>query len=109
VNEIPKASTFAASGNPYTIAIASLDVKRTPSVITPVIGLVNCVIEMPAPGGKGGEGAKVEMRLEFGWKDGQWDFERLRNKSGKDITTLPLGKDMLSAGALRDFLSKHGL
>jgi hypothetical protein len=108
VASFPKQS--AAKSMPdvtFNIEVADYDVKKTDSLVSPIIGLINFSTEEPNPFAPD-ETSTMNLQMVFGWQDGKWRFEKLLNtKNGKDFTNMSAGEDLMGAGQMLDFLKPY--
>ncbi len=99
----PKQSVRKTRPNvPYDIEVTAYDVKKTDSLVSPIIGLINfSTIEQHEKYGPFG----LDLQMVFGLQDGKWRFVKLLNaKNGNDFTDGPGGDDLMGAGQMLDFL-----
>lgn len=100
VQGLPKDSTFASTGQAYGLLKGQFGVKQT----TPPSASADVVVQYLTPSGNE---AVMNLRMDFTHQDGQWQFIRLVDTaSGKDLTALPIGKDILEGGALQRYLAQ---
>ena len=86
------------------IVEVSFDVRKTDSLVNPVIGVINFTeIYPPTDGSK----MALKWHLIFHWQEGHWKFAQFINEKGVDITQNALKGDA-SVGALGDFLRQNG-
>ena len=88
------------------IVDVSFDVKKTDSLMNPVIGVINFTIDetISRPGGHVFHSPLV-MQMVFNWQGGRWTFGRLLNRgNGIDFTNTSGGKEILEAGPMSEFL-----
>ncbi len=90
---------------PYKIEVTAYDVKKTDSLVSPIIGLINfSTIEQHEKYGAFG----LDLQMVFGLQDGKWKFVKLLNaKNGNDFTDGPGGDDLMGAGQMLDFLKPY--
>jgi len=100
---VRKTATFGEM--PYDIEVTSYDVKKTDSLVSPIIGLINfSTIEQHEKYGTFG----LDLQMVFGLQDGKWRFVKLLNaKNGNDFTDGPGGDEMMGAGQMLDFLKPY--
>lgn len=107
VASFPKQSV--AKSNPdvtFNIEVADYDVKKTDSLISPIIGLINFSTTEPNPFAD--EVVRMNLQMVFEWQDGKWRFEKLLNtRNGKDFTNMGAGEDLMGAGQMLDFLKSY--
>jgi hypothetical protein len=114
VTTFPKRSIFKSSKTTaYDIENVTFDVKKTDSLMNPVIGIINFTAKIPYPTGSEAQKhgvtpthfAYIQMQMEFHWQGDHWTFERLLyRENSHDITHTGMGEDILGAGPMSDFL-----
>jgi hypothetical protein len=114
VTRFPKRSIFKSTKTTaYDIENVTFDVKKTDSLMNPVIGTINFTAKIPYPTGSKAQMhgvaptyfAYIQMQMEFHWQGDHWTFARLLyRENSHDITHTGMGEDILGAGAMSDFL-----
>jgi hypothetical protein len=110
VASFPKQSVAKSSPDvTFNIEVADYDVKKTDSLVSPIIGLINFSTTHPHPFADfAGEVFRMDLQMVFGWQDGKWRFEKLLNtQNGKDFTDMGAGEDLMGAGQMLDFLKPY--
>jgi hypothetical protein len=84
-------------GNVYGLSDISYDVKKTDSLVNPIVGVIHFY-------------NAIDHKMMFQWKSGRWVFTRLLAcyQGENDITDLPGGREWLSRPEMRAFLAKCG-
>jgi hypothetical protein len=99
VASFPNESIRKSTGSPYKIADVSFDVRRTDSLVNPIVGVVNFSTV---------EEFSLDFQLVFHWDSDRWVFSRLINReNGKDFTNMGGGEDILGAGAMKRLIDKY--
>jgi hypothetical protein len=108
VASFPKQSVAKFSPDvTFNIEVADYDVKKTDSLVSPIVGLINFSTTHPIPFAPD-ETSTMNLQMVFGWKDGKWSFEKLLNtQNGKDFTNLAGGEELMGAGQMLDFLKPY--
>ena len=103
----PKQSVAKSNPNvTFRIEVADYDVKKTDSLVNPIIGLLNFSTTEPNPFAD--EAVKMNLQMVFAWQDGKWRFVKLLNtKNGIDFTNMGAGEDLMGAGEMLDFLKPY--
>ena len=114
VTRFPKRSIFKSSKTTaYHIENVTFDVKKTDSLMNPVIGIINFTAEIPYPTGSEAQKhgvapthfAYIQMQMEFHWRGDHWTFARLLfRENSHDFTHTGMGQEILGAGRMSDFL-----
>ena len=103
----PKRSIRKSTKTAYDIVNVTFDVKKTDSLINPIIGIINFTTDetLPYPADfhkSGGVRIQLDMQMVFHWQGDHWTFERILNrKNGVDFTH---NEDLWGTGAMSDFL-----
>ena len=111
VTTFPKRSIFKlGKTTAYDIENVTFDVKKTDSLMNPVIGIINFTAKIPYPeaqkhGVAPTHFAYLQMQMEFHWQGDHWTFARLLyRENSHDITHTGMAEDILGAGPMSDFL-----
>jgi hypothetical protein len=85
----------------YDITDVSFDVKKTDSLVSPIVGVINfTTIDLYR-----GRPVELDMQMTFNWQEGRWKFSRLLNReNGIDFTNTKGGEEMMGAGEMLEFL-----
>jgi hypothetical protein len=101
VTRFPTRSIRKSSKYPYDIVDVSIDVKKTDSLIYPVIGIINFTTDQTMLGKR----FQIAFEMVFDWQGDHWRFARLLNRgNGIDFTHSDGGKEMLETGPMSHFL-----
>src|SRR6266481_7853567 len=104
VTTFPKRSIRKSIKKKYDIVNVTFDVKKTDSLLNPVIGIINFTTDetLPYPPESGGMPLRLNMQMIFHWQGDHWTFERILNReNGVDFTH---NEDLWGAGPMSDFL-----
>ena len=103
---LPKASSRKSDAEEYRIADVAFDVKKTDSLVNPIIGYLDFTIhETVVLFGKE-HPTSMDFRFVFHWETDRWVFARILNrKNGKDFTNLGGGIEIIDAGPMKQFLA----
>lgn len=107
-DELPRAVT---GKYPKRIGDVSYDVRKTDSLVTPVIGCVNFTETYTVPAGPYNSSfdSSLKMQLLFKRSDGKWFFSKLINReNGLDFTEIGGGLELLTTPEMSAFLSRYG-
>jgi hypothetical protein len=100
VRRFPTRSIGKSGKTAYDITEVTFDVKKTDSLMTPVIGIIKFSIPVRA-----GEGFDIKRQMVFHWQGDRWTFERLLEEDGSEITAnTDRGEAILGTGPMSDFL-----
>jgi hypothetical protein len=107
VSALPKQGQIASTKSSYDISDVAFDVKKTESLVTPIVGLITYTATLPAT--PRGRSFSVRCRLEFAWVNNRWLFTRVLNDhTGKEFISLDGSKDYFHADPpLRAFLAPY--
>ena len=92
----PKSSIGLSNQRPYNIFDVSFDVRKTDSLVNPILGVLNF------------DAMGLEYQLVFHWTTDRWVFTSIFNrKNGKDFTGLGGGDYIVGAGAVKRLLDQY--
>ena len=97
----PKEAKPASDGKIIPISKVEFDVKKTDSLVFPLLGLIGFTVEFPE-----GNGSKSTLpftfRLEYRWVDNNWIFNRVLNARGVEG-----GTNLITTGPIHEFIEKY--
>ena len=111
VTRFPKGSIGKSGETTYDIVDVTFDVKKTDSLINPIIGTINFTTKLTMPNppqvqkmlGEKNHTNYVPMEMVFHWQGDHWKFERLVDpRDGSDLTGAAM--DGGWGGAMAEFL-----
>src|SRR5262249_13260451 len=106
VSAMPKEGR-ASTKMRYDITEVAFDVKKTDSLVTPIVGLIRYTAILP--GIQKGRSFSIRCRLEFAWINNRWVFNRILNdETGKEFSNPDGSKDYFHADPpMRAFLAPY--
>ena len=108
VASFPNESIRKSDHSTYAIADVSFDVRKTDSLVNPIIGLVDFSTIQEEDSGSRTFQVVLQFQLVFHWDDDRWKFNSLINReNGVDFTHLGGGEDILGAGAMKRLIDKY--
>jgi hypothetical protein len=97
VTRFPTGSIGKSGETVYHLVDVTFDVKKTDSLINPIIGTINFTSTT--------DHFPLNMQMVFHWQGDHWKFEQLVNREdGSDLTHAGLGEELFGTGRMSDFL-----
>jgi hypothetical protein len=108
VSAMPTQGQIASTQSSYVVTDIAFDVKKTESLVTPIIGIIDFTAKgvLPTKALPRGYHFSMRYRLEFAWINDQWVFNRVLHE-GRDFTNSGGGNDILDADPMHPFLAPY--